>query len=76
MEDMTQTQVDAINEENERRWMERIKDERFERRMQATVWAARKTVKWAIIGAAGAFVYAKITDKSNDDNVNTEGSEN
>lgn len=52
--------------EQERR-RERLADERFERRMQATVWAVRKTVKWAVIGGAAAWVYTKLKDRQNEE---------
>lgn len=70
---LTQEEIDIINDRNEQSWKERIKDERFERRMQTTVWAVRKTVKWAVIGAAGAFVYAKITKDDDATEENNEG---
>lgn len=59
MENEKVIDVEAIRNE---RAEQRAKDERFERRMQTTVWAVRKTVKWAVIGSAAAFVYHKLTD--------------
>lgn len=49
-----------------------LRNENFERRMQTAVWAARKTVKWAVIGGAAAWVYTKLRDRQDED---TEGSE-
>lgn len=57
---MTEQQIEKQQQIRE----EELKAERFERRVRTTVWAAGKTVKWAIIGAAGAFVYSKIMDNN------------
>lgn len=45
---------------------EELKNERSARRWQYTAYGARKIVKWAAIGAAGAFIYSKITSDNDE----------